>query len=114
MAYFKLTILSILVFIGIIHGPVHVSCQIYPSPPVIEPPNIFPSCNGISLFPGLVLASVLDLDRRSDERLTVILVNDNRLQNGVEFEGGFGFNVGGGFGSNHYCLYPAYVSIAKK
>lgn len=63
MPYLKLTILSITVCIGLIHGPVHVSCRILPPP---------------------------TLDRRSDETRTVLFVQDNSLQNVGGFGNAFG------------------------
>ncbi|VDH99931.1 Hypothetical predicted protein [Mytilus galloprovincialis] len=68
--------------------------------------------NRLRLFSGPIPAPVPDLDRHFDETLTIILVEDNRLQNEGEFDsvfgggcdgelqnsGGFAGGIGGGFG----------------
>lgn len=68
MVCLKLFILSIIGFIWLTHGPVHVSGLIFP-PPARLGPELEPAPS-----------------RRSDERLTFILVEDNILQDGGEFD----------------------------
>lgn len=123
MAYLKIFFLSISIFIGLMHGPVHVTCQIFPPSPGEGPTNNFPSSDR----PGPIPAPVPDLDRRSEETLTIILVEDSRLRNGdefdsvfgggfdrglqnsVRFDGGSGGGFGGGFGSILALLFITFL-----
>lgn len=97
MAYLKLPILSITVFIGLLHGPVHVICQFLPQPPGIGPPTFLPPGGSFLsvLVPQLVPGGADS--RFDDDRQTVVLVEDNGLQDGG-FDGGFDGEFGGGFG----------------
>ncbi|XP_052082461.1 uncharacterized protein LOC127720092 [Mytilus californianus] len=84
MAYFKLTILVITVFIGLTHGPVHVSCQLG-----------FPP--GIGLPFGGLPPPVPDLDTAETE---FFLIQEDGLTDGVgASSGGFSSGFGGGLGS---------------
>ncbi|OPL33863.1 hypothetical protein AM593_00777, partial [Mytilus galloprovincialis] len=80
MGYLKLTILVITVVIGLQHGPVHISCQLFPPPlglgfPPPGPPFLVPP--GGRLLPIPVPRPVpvpIPRDRSDDRR--IVLVND--------------------------------------
>lgn len=75
------------------HGPVHVSCQFLPQLPGIGQPSFVPPGGRLQLLPVPVPRPVPVEGRRSDERQTVLLLEDDGLQ-----DGGFGGGFGGGLG----------------
>lgn len=98
MAYFKLAVLPITVFFWLLNGPVLIGCQIFPpSPPRIGPPTFVPPGGKLNILPAPVPRLVPVEGRRSDERRTFLLVENDGLQGGG-FDDGFDGGFGGGFG----------------
>ena len=92
MEHFKLAILVITVFIGITHGPVHVSCQFPPGFggfPGFPPPGFPP--------PGFPPPGPIDDDDGGDEILVV--QDDGGFDGGGGFGGGMMGGLGGGLGA---------------
>ncbi|CAG2205820.1 unnamed protein product [Mytilus edulis] len=84
MAYLKLTRLVITFFIRITHGPIHVSCQIFPPPSRIGPSIFGTPGGGFRTFPAPALFSDVD------ERPTVYVIEGEGI-----LESGFGGEFGG-------------------
>lgn len=76
MAYFKLAVLSKLVIFGFMHGPVLVSCQ-FPTQPRFRPPTFVPPGGRLNILPVPIPIPVPVERRRSDERRTVFLLQDD-------------------------------------
>ena len=76
MAYLKLSICVVAIFIGLTSGPVQVSCHKFPPPP---PQRKGPPA-GMSILP-LPIPRPFPIRRPNEERRTVLLVEDNGFDN---------------------------------